>query len=132
MNLPLREVHIGIRAFRRLDTGPDIQLEVEGCINRPPFERTEGVARLYAAACALAARLSLPIDETHRGGASDGNFVAALGVPVLDGLGCNGAGAHALHEHILVSTIAPRAALMYGLVMSRDVHDAALGQSALR
>jgi glutamate carboxypeptidase len=107
--------------------GPDIRLEIDGRINRPPFERTVGVARLYDAACALAARLSLPIGETHRGGASDGNFVAALDVPVLDGLGCSGAGAHALHEHILVSTIAPRAALMYGLAMSKDVHDMVLG-----
>lgn len=107
--------------------GPDIRLDVEGCINRPPFERTPAVVRLYDATCALAEKLSLPIDETHRGGASDGNFVAALGIPVIDGLGCSGAGAHALHEHILVSTIAPRAALMYGLVMSRDVQTAAFG-----
>ncbi|MGH9820094.1 MAG: M20/M25/M40 family metallo-hydrolase, partial [Pyrinomonadaceae bacterium] len=52
------------------------------------------------------------------GGASDGNFVAALGVPVLDGLGIAGAGAHTLHEHILVSDIAKRAALVTLLLRS--------------
>jgi len=52
------------------------------------------------------------------GGASDGNFAAALEVPVLDGLGVDGDGAHAAHEHILVSDIVPRAALLAGLVAS--------------
>lgn len=50
------------------------------------------------------------------GGASDGNFVAALNVPVLDGLGVDGDGAHAEHEHILVKAIVPRTALLAGLV----------------
>jgi acetylornithine deacetylase/succinyl-diaminopimelate desuccinylase-like protein len=56
----------------------------------------------------------------HRGGGSDGNFTAALGVPTLDGLGCPGAGAHASHEHILWQHLAPRAALMAGLLETLD------------
>ena len=52
----------------------------------------------------------------HRGGGSDGNFTAAMGVPTLDGLGCLGSGAHARHEHILWRHLAPRAALMAGLL----------------
>jgi glutamate carboxypeptidase len=71
----------------------------------------------------LAAELGLPMAETRRGGVSDGNFAAALGLPVIDGLGCGGAGAHAVLEHILVSTIAPRAALLYGMLMSRRFQD---------
>jgi hypothetical protein len=51
-----------------------------------------------------------------RGGGSDGNFTAALGVPTLDGLGVSGAGAHAEHEHILWRDLAPRAALLAGLI----------------
>ncbi len=94
--------------------GPDIRIEVEGGLNRLPFERSPAVARIYDATKVLAAELGLPMAETTRGGVSDGNFAAALGLPVIDGLGCNGAGAHALHEHILASTIAPRAALLYG------------------
>ena len=50
------------------------------------------------------------------GGASDGNFVAALGLPVLDGLGGIGAGPHARHEHVLVSGIPRQTALMAGIV----------------
>lgn len=102
---------------------PDIRLEVTGGINRPPFERSPAVARMYAATVDLARELDLPMAETRRGGVSDGNFSAALGLPVIDGLGCNGGGAHAIDEHILVSTIAPRAALFHGMLMSRDFQD---------
>ena len=52
------------------------------------------------------------LGEAQVGGGSDGNFVAALGVPALDGIGIAGAGAHTLHEHILVSDIAKRATLV--------------------
>ncbi|MCO5093141.1 M20 family metallopeptidase [Bosea sp. (in: a-proteobacteria)] len=94
---------------------PDVALHASGGINRPPFPRSPAVAGFYEATRSLAARLGLPLGETSRGGVSDGNFVAAIGKPVLDGMGCSGAGAHALHEHILVSTIAPRAALMFNM-----------------
>ena len=104
---------------------PDVGVEVTGGLNRPPFERSPAVARLYDATVFLAGRLGLPMAETRRGGVSDGNFAAALGLPVLDGLGSNGAGAHAVDEHILVSTIAPRAALMWGMLMSREFQERA-------
>lgn len=107
--------------------GQDITLKVEGGLNRPPFVRSPAVLRLYRATEALAHALDLPMAETSRGGVSDGNFAAALGRPVLDGLGCNGAGAHALHEHILVSTVAPRAALMHGMLMSSHFQKLATG-----
>ena len=54
--------------------------------------------------------------KQHRGGGSDGNFTAALGVPTLDGLGCPGAGPHASHEHILWRELEPRVALMATLL----------------
>ena len=69
---------------------PDIELEIEGGLNRPPFERTPQVARLYKAITVLARRLQQPMDETTRGGCSDGNFAAAMGRPTIDGLGCSG------------------------------------------
>ncbi len=103
--------------------GPDIRLEIEGGINRPPFERSPAVARIYEATKILAAALRLPMAETKRGGVSDGNFAAAMGLPVIDGLGCNGAGAHAVHEHIVASTVAPRAALLHGMLMSAKFQD---------
>lgn len=101
---------------------PDVVLNVTGGINRPPFQRSAEVVKLYEATTVLARSLELPIDETSRGGVSDGNLVAVLGKPVLDGLGCSGAGAHALHEHILVSTVAPRAALMFAIATDAAFH----------
>ncbi len=108
---------LGLQAY-----DPDVVLRVSGGVNRPPFQRSEEVAKLYDATKVLAGNLGLPIDETSRGGVSDGNLVAALGKPVLDGLGCSGAGAHAIHEHILASTVAPRAALMFAMATDAEYH----------
>jgi glutamate carboxypeptidase len=91
---------------------------VKGGINRPPLERTEQVAALYDEARRLAAMLDFELGETQVGGASDGNFAAALGVGVLDGLGVDGDGAHAAHEHILIDDLARRTALIAGLIAS--------------
>lgn len=89
-----------------------VSIEISGGVNRPPMERTDAVVALYEKARLLAASFDYELGETQVGGASDGNFVAALGVPVLDGLGIFGDGAHTLHEHILVSDIAKRATLV--------------------
>ena len=93
-----------------------VQLLVRGGINRPPLERNEKVQALYEHARLVAAALDFELGEASVGGASDGNFVAALGVAVLDGLGIEGDGAHAPHEHILVDDIARRGALLAGLL----------------
>jgi glutamate carboxypeptidase len=58
----------------------------------------------------------LSLGKQHRGGGSDGNFTAALGIPTLDGLGCPGAGAHASHEHIIWPLLAARAQFLTGLL----------------
>jgi len=89
-----------------------VSFAVHGDVNRPPMERTDAVAALYEKARQVAASFDYELGETQVGGASDGNFVAALGVPVLDGLGITGDGAHTLNEHILVSDIATRATLI--------------------
>lgn len=100
-------------AFRSLFSGDErVSISIGGGINRPPMERTQAVIDLYENARLLAAGFDYELGETQVGGASDGNFVAALGVPVLDGLGIAGAGAHTLGEHILVSDIAKRATLI--------------------
>jgi glutamate carboxypeptidase len=93
-----------------------VRLSVSGGINRPPLERTPRVAALYEHARRQAALLGFELGEASVGGASDGNFAAACGTPVLDGLGVEGDGAHAAHEHILASGVAPRAALLAALV----------------
>jgi len=83
-----------------------------------PTDDASAVNRLVdlAEAGLRAAGLGLDLPKQHRGGGSDGNVTAALGVPTLDGLGCTGAGAHADHAHILWPDLAPRAALLLGLL----------------
>ena len=93
---------------------------VEGGMNRPPYPESPAILALYEKARALADQVGLKLPRQHRGGGSDGNFTAAQGVPTLDGLGCPGAGAHATHEHILWRQLAPRAALMAGLLETLD------------
>jgi glutamate carboxypeptidase len=92
------------------------QVVFSGGINRPPLERTEKVLALYERARKIAGLLDFELGEASVGGASDGNFVGALGVAVLDGLGIEGDGAHASHEHIVVDNIALRGALLAGLI----------------
>lgn len=92
------------------------QITVTGGFDRPPLERTAAVAGLFAAAQAVARDLGLTLEEGSAGGGSDGNFTAALGVPTLDGFGAVGDGAHALHEHIEIDALVPRAAVIAGLI----------------
>ena len=82
------------------------------------MERSRGTVRLYKAQ-ALAAELGFTLDEASTGGASDGNFTSALGVPTLDGMGAVGEGAHARHESVVVEHLAPRTALLAGMLMAR-------------
>ncbi|MFY9560415.1 MAG: M20 family metallopeptidase [Terriglobales bacterium] len=101
----------GLRPFNR-----KCKVEVSGGVNRPPMERTTGVAALYTLAVRIARDLGWKLGEAAVGGGSDGNFTAGLGIPTLDGLGGVGDGAHATHEHILVSELPRRAALVAGLI----------------
>jgi glutamate carboxypeptidase len=96
------------------------KITVTGEMNRPPFAEDAGITALYDKARAVSESLGMPMPRQHRGGGSDGNFTAALGIPTLDGLGCLGSGAHARHEHILWRHLAPRAALMAGLLEALD------------
>ena len=105
-----------MNTLRAID--PRIRLTVEGGINRNPVERTLDVAKLYTHARGLAASIGFELGEESVGGASDGNFVAAFNVPVLDGLGPDGDGAHSANEYILISDLARRAALLAGLIVS--------------
>ena len=105
------------KEIRNLEsTDNRVKIEIEGAINRPPLERTENVIKLYKKAKKMAAEFDYDLAETQVGGASDGNFVAALGVPVLDGLGIAGGGAHTLEEHIFIDDIPKRAALLAALL----------------
>ncbi|MBR0674385.1 M20 family metallopeptidase [Neoroseomonas soli] len=98
------------------DDGNGIRIEVEGGMNRPPMVETPDITALYDMARGIAARNGYDLPKQHRGGGSDGNFTAAIGVPTLDGLGCTGAGAHAPFEHILWQDLAPRCATLCELL----------------
>lgn len=95
---------------------PRTSVRVTGRINRPPFERTAGVAWLFDLAQRAGADLGWNVTEGSTGGASDGNFTGAMGVPTLDGLGALGDGAHALDEHVVLSSLPERATLLAGLI----------------
>ncbi|MEW6210275.1 MAG: M20 family metallopeptidase [Acidobacteriota bacterium] len=106
-----------IEAMQRLSPVVEgARIEVRGGINRPPLVRTENIGLLFDHAKAMAAEVGFELEEGAVGGGSDGNFIAALGVPVLDGLGVDGAGAHAEHEHIIISDIPRRAAMLTKLI----------------
>jgi len=103
----------GLKGFNR-----KCRVEVTGGINRPPMERTAGVAALYANARGVARAMGWRLEEAAVGGGSDGNFTAGLGIPTLDGLGGVGDGAHAPHEYIEISELPRRAVLLAGLIES--------------
>lgn len=91
-------------------------ISVSGGWNRPVMPRTEKNARMFELALEVATEQGVTLREVSVGGASDGNFAAALGLPVLDGLGAVGAGAHARTEWVSISGMLERAALAAGLL----------------
>jgi glutamate carboxypeptidase len=115
--LKLRDVPALERKFRTLKPfDKRCTIEVSGGLNRPPMERSAGIARLFGLAQTMGRDLGIEVEESLTGGGSDGNFTAALGVPTLDGLGAVGEGAHASNESILTERIADRTALLAKLI----------------
>jgi glutamate carboxypeptidase len=94
---------------------PDIHLTIAGGLNRPPYEKNPGVARLFEHAKCLATELGIDLLDVTTGGASDGNFTAH-NVATLDGLGVEGKGAHTEEEHLFVSSLVPRLSLLRRLM----------------
>ena len=109
-------VEAAVRALR--PSRGSIRLEVSGGVDRPPLERSSDVIRLYQQARQAAAALGRELGEGGAGGGSDGNFTGALGVPTLDGLGPQGDGAHAAHEHVVLDDLPWRAAFLAALIQS--------------
>lgn len=97
-------------------TEPRATLEIRGEIRHPPMERTESTARLFRLARRVAGEMGEEIGECSVGGASDGNYCAAAGVPTLDGMGAVGAGAHSEDEHLVVREMPVRAALVARMI----------------
>lgn len=99
-----------LRRMRNLcAVGPDVELDINVELNRPPMVRTDAAAALLSRAQQYAREAGFALEEAPMtGGGSDANFTSAMGVPTLDGLGADGDGAHTLHEYILVSTLQTR------------------------
>jgi glutamate carboxypeptidase len=91
-------------------------LTLNGGINRPPMERSRGTIALFQQAKGLAADIGVELSEAATGGASDGNFTAAIGIPTLDGMGAVGEGAHAQHESVMVEHLSERVAMLAGMI----------------
>lgn len=97
-------------------TIPGIKIEVLGGINRPPME-TKMSMDLFRLATEIAPSVGIAnLANAEVGGASDGNFTAAIGIPTIDGLGAVGAGSHARNEWVSVSAIVPRVNLLSGMI----------------
>jgi glutamate carboxypeptidase len=94
---------------------PSARVTVRGGFSRPPLEKHASAA-LFSQARELAQELGFSVGECMAGGGSDGNFTGALGVPTLDGLGAVGGGAHSIDEHVIVSALPQRAALLAALL----------------
>jgi glutamate carboxypeptidase len=95
---------------------PGTSVTVTGGLNRPPMPRDATMGATFARAQQIALRLGLKLGEGSTGGGSDANFVAPLGVPVLDGLGALGNGAHSEREHVVIESLPERAALLAALL----------------
>jgi glutamate carboxypeptidase len=91
-----------------------VTVKVVGGLNRPPYEKGNAVAALYEHAKGLAADIGFALVDTFTGGGSDGNFTAPH-TATLDGLGVDGKGAHTHYEQLYISSIEPRARLLYRL-----------------
>ena len=97
-----------------LKTGARLKFSVEG--RTPPMEKTKASAMLFQQAKAIASTLEINLSEGKAGGGSDASIASSFGVPTLDGLGPDGDGMHAPHEHVLLPSFVQRAALLTELL----------------
>jgi glutamate carboxypeptidase len=110
----LNRVDAAIRALVPLH--PEARIEVTGGLNRPPLETTSTM-ELYERAEKVAAQIGMPpLGHASVGGASDGNFAAAAGAKVLDGLGAVGSGAHATTEWVSIKALEERSAFLHEFI----------------
>jgi glutamate carboxypeptidase len=103
-----------LQALRPVLDGTTI--EVTGELNRPPLPFDDTMKATFEKAKSIAANAGLVIKASGTGGASDANFVAPLGIPVLDGLGPVGDGSHSEREYIIKDSLAERTRLLAALL----------------
>ncbi len=111
-----RRIDAALAALQPSD--PRLDVTIGGGWNRPVMERTPPIAAMFDLARDLAAAQGLELCETAAGGGSDGNFLADSGVPLLDGLGAVGDGAHGRGEHVRLDAMPGRTALVAAILHS--------------
>jgi glutamate carboxypeptidase len=109
----LLRVDAAIRAFK--PNNSDATIEISGGLNRPPLELS-ATQELYERAVKVASKLNMTLGHAAVGGASDGNFAAAAGAKVLDGLGAIGAGAHANNEWVSIQGLEERSTFLNAFI----------------
>jgi len=91
-------------------------IEITGGLNRPPMPFDDLMKSTFEKAKGIAEKLGMELKAGGTGGASDGNFVAPLGIPVLDGMGAVGDGAHSEREFIFADSLGQKAKLIAELL----------------
>lgn len=91
-------------------------IEITGALNRPPMPFDETMKATFEKARSIASQIGMELKAGGTGGASDGNFIAPLGIPVLDGLGAVGEGYHSEREYILADSLESRTQLVAALL----------------
>ncbi len=128
--IPARtEAHVDTRMMtmlemRRIDKAmnnlqpfiPGAKISVVTKAARGPMEHDDQMKATFAQVKAIGEKLGLTVREDGSGGGSDGNFTAAMGIPTLDGLGPQGDGLHAVHEHVVINSLPKRATLIAGIL----------------
>ena len=110
-----------VEAVGRIDHIGDMGVRMAVRMEHPALEHTEKNARLFKAARRIAGELGVTLTSCETGGASDGSDLSASGIPVLDGVGMRGGGAHTADEFVDLSDFPFRAALFFRLI--QEMHD---------
>lgn len=103
-----------LKQLKPIKLGAHFNFSVESLT--PPMEKTKVSSQLLAKAKRIASSLNIKLEEGKTGGGSDASFASSLGIPTLDGLGPEGEGIHADNEHLLLSSLIQRTALLTELL----------------
>jgi glutamate carboxypeptidase len=113
---------IGSAVLGLTPNDPRTRIEIGGGWNRPVMERTPAIEAMFTLGMKLAGSLGIILDEASAGGGSDANFLAHQGIPLLDGLGAVGSGAHSRDEHVRLEDTWERVSLVSALLASFGAH----------
>lgn len=108
---------LALDEIKKLECEGAITLKIFTEMSRFPLEFTDANRRLYDIAKRVADEIDYPLGTCETGGSSDGSMISPLGIPVIDGLGLKGSGAHTLEEYVELSDFPQRASVIAGLIL---------------